>query len=220
MKNKKKKLLTALGGLILCGGLSAWAAWDAVKNHGGRLVYPMDSYAFQPSDIPMLLAISLDFLYIISIVAWLVVEGVSQRKQVRQSNHTRRISPKLGLLGILGLFGFLGFYTYFNYKIYFPFCFFAFFGFFGFFFEGKMSNTFMDERFQANRLRAQRDASAAGMIIAFLLLVIIGQGRTSVELALLLLMIGLSLDMALTGFLNEYLLYRYDHDDAAALEDE
>lgn len=220
MKNMKKKLLAAAGGLTLCGSFTAWSVWDAVKNHGGRLVYPMDSYAFQPSDIPMLLSISLDLIYLISLAAWLVIEAVSQKKQARESNRTRKINPKLGLLGILGLAGFLGFYTYSHYKVYFPFCFFVFFGFFGFFFEGKMSNTFMDERFQMNRLRAQRDASTTGITVAFLLLVIIGQGRACAELALILLMTGLSLDMALTGFLSEYLLYRYDHDDAAALEEE
>ena len=34
------------------------------------------------------------------------------------------------------------------------------------------------------------------------------------------MLIVISLDLALTLFLSEYLLYRYDHDDAAALEDE
>lgn len=219
MKNKKP-LLAAGGGLLLCGGFTAWAVWDAITYHDGRLVYPMDSYAFQMSDIPVLLALGMDFLYIICVVTGLAVWGVRQKRQVRESNRTRKINPKLGLLGIFGFLGFLGFYTFPHYNMYFPFCFFVFFGFFGFFFEGKMSNTLMDERFRENRLRAQRDASTTGICIAFLLLVITGQGRAPADLALILLTIGLSLDMALTGFLSEYLLYRYDHDENLAPEEE
>lgn len=216
-----KKLLTAAGGLLLCGGFTAWSIWDAITYHEGRLVYPMDSYAFQMSDIPVLLSMVLDLLYLICVVAGLVIWGVRRKQQAGTANRTRKINPLLGLLGFFGLLGFLGFYTFPRYHQYFPFCFFVFFSFFGFFFEGKMSNTFMDERFQENRLRAQRDAAATGVNIAFLLLILVaGQNRAPVDLVLVLLIIGLSLDMALTGFLAEYLLYRYDHDDAAALEDE
>ena len=35
-----------------------------------------------------------------------------------------------------------------------------------------------------------------------------------------ILISGIALTVALTMFLSEYLLYRYDHDDAAALEEE
>lgn len=53
------------------------------------------------------------------------------------ANRTRRLNPKLGLLGFFGFLGFIGgAWTRF-----------VFFGFFGFFYEGKMSNTLMDERF-------------------------------------------------------------------------
>ena len=34
------------------------------------------------------------------------------------------------------------------------------------------------------------------------------------------LLIGVSLDLALTLFLSVYLLYRYDHDDSLELEEE
>lgn len=218
---KKKILLAAAGGLTLCGGFTAWAVWDAIRNHNGRLVYPMDSYAFQMSDIPVLLSIALDLLYLICVAAGLVIWGVRQNRQDRTANRTRKINPWLGLLGFFGFLGFLGFYTFPNDHQYFPFCFFVFFGFFGFFFEGKMSNTFMDERFRENCLRAQRDAAATGVVIAHLLLILVaGQSRASVDLALILLIIGLSLDMALTGFLSEYLLYRYDHDGNMPPEEE
>jgi len=35
-----------------------------------------------------------------------------------------------------------------------------------------------------------------------------------------ILIAGIALDVALTIFLSEYLLYRYDHDDAAAMEED
>ncbi|MDE7262673.1 MAG: DUF3796 domain-containing protein [Oscillospiraceae bacterium] len=216
---RNKKFLAALGA-VLCVLLTAWAMWDAVANHGGRLVYPMDSYAFQPSDIPMIAALLLDTVYIIALFAALVLTAYSQRKQAESTNRTRRLSPRFGFLGILGLAGFIGFYTYTNYGEYFPFCFFAFFGFFGFFYEGKMSNTFMDERFRENALRAERDAYSTGIKILFLLLVIAGQGHVPASLTLPALLIGISLDLALTLFLSEYLLYRYDHSGAMELEEE
>ena len=101
------------------------------------------------------------------------------------------------------------------------FVFFAFFGFFGFFFEGKMSNTLMDERFKENAARAERKALRIGFGIIFILLLFAGQaGRLTAELVAPILVTGIALTVALTIFLSEYLLYRYDHDDAAALEDE
>ena len=83
-----------------------------------------------------------------------------------------------------------------------------------------MSNTYRDERFRENALRAERDACRTGVVILFLLLVIAGQGRVPPSLALPALLIGISLDLALTVFLSAYLLYRYDHDDALELEEE
>ena len=217
---KKSKLLLAAAGGAACAAFNIYAAWDSLAHHGGRLVYPMDSYAFQPSDIPMIAAIALDFLYAAFLAVTLVLSVAAQHKQTKTSNRTRKLNPKLGFLGILGLAGFFGFYTYANYGEYFPFCFFGFFGFFGFFYEGKMSNTFMDERFRENTLRAQRDAYRTGIIILFLLLVVGGQGHVPASFALPALLIGISLDLALTLFLSVYLLYRYDHDDSLEPEDE
>ena len=56
-----------------------------------------------------------------------------------------RLSPKLGFLGFCGFLGFAGFWTYGALGDLSGFIFFAFFGFFGFFFEGKMSNTLMQQ---------------------------------------------------------------------------
>lgn len=217
---QNKKLLAILGGAA-CAVLTAAAVYYDLTYNAGKLVYPMDSYAFEPTDIPMIAALLLDFLYLITLLGFLVCSIFAERRRAENTNRTRKLNPKLGFLGILGIAGFLGIYTYTNYGQYFPFCFFCFFGFFGFFFEGKMSNTLMDERFRENALHAQRDAYRTGINILFLLLVIAGLGRAPASLVLPILLIVISLDLALTLFLSEYLLYRYDHDGAAAaLEDE
>ena len=104
----KQKLLTILGG-VLCAALTAYAAWDSLTYHAGRLVYPMDSYAFQPSDIPMLLAVAADCIYLIYLFVTLFLAACARRRQSEASNRTRRLNPKLGFLGFLGLAGFLGF---------------------------------------------------------------------------------------------------------------
>lgn len=106
---------------------------------------------------------------------------------------TRKIDPRLGWLGVLGFLGFAGFYTYSADGSVFPFAFFLFFGFFGFYYEGRMSGTFMDERFRENIVRARLRAYR----ITFL----------TMMAALVILALGI--------FLSEYLLYRYDHDDQA-----
>lgn len=51
-------LLPVLAGAA-CLALNLLAGWHAVTYNSGRLVYPMDSYVFQPADIPMLLALGL-----------------------------------------------------------------------------------------------------------------------------------------------------------------
>lgn len=223
MKNnpsQRPRWLPPVMGGVLCAVLTGLATWYDLARNGGRLVYPMHSYAFQTSDIPMLLALVLDFLYVLYLLLLLVKAAASRRERVRTTRRTRQLNPRLGFLGCLGLLGFAGFFTYSCNQTYFPFCFFCFFGFFGFFFEGKMSNTLMDERYQENALRAQRDAYRAGIAALFLIMLIAGQGRASAELAVPMLLIGISLDLALTLFLSEYLLYRYDHGDAAELEED
>ena len=203
---------------VLCGLLTALAAWFDLTRNGGRLVYPMHSYVFQFTDIPMLLALLLDVLYLM----FLLCRGIAgQRRRVLETGRTRRLSPLLGLLGFLGFLGFAGVWSYRSWGDLSPFVFFAFFGFFGFFFEGKMSNTLMDERFKENAAKAERTAYRAGFIVIFLLLILAGQsGRFQAELVAPVLIAGIALAVALTMFLSEYLLYRYDHDDASAMEED
>ena len=95
-----------------------------------------------------------------------------------------------------------------------PFVFFLFFGFFGFFYEGRMSNTLMDERFQENVRRAKLDAYKLGIEIVLLLVIANGLIDCSPELRASVMLVVLSLTMGLVLFLQEYLLYRYDQQDA------
>lgn len=214
-----KWLLPVLLG-ALCAAATGTAVWYDLTYNGGRLVYPMDSYAFQPADIPMITALALDVLYFLYLMALLVREIVGQRQRARETGRTRRLSPKFGLLGFLGFFGFAGFWSYGALGDLSPFVFFAFFGFFGFFFEGRMSDTLMDERFKENAVKAELKAYRVGFIAIFLLLILAGQGgRFNAALIAPVLIAGIALAVAVTMFLSEYLLYRYDHDDAAALEE-
>ena len=218
--NHPRGLLLALGG-VLCAALTGAAVWYDLTYNGGKLVYPMHSYAFAPADIPMLQAIALDVLYVLYL-AFLLVRGIRvQKEHVAKTGRTRRLSPKLGFLGFCGFLGFAGFWTYGALGDLSGFIFFAFFGFFGFFFEGKMSNTLMDERYKENAARAERKALRIGFGIIFFLLIFAGQaGRLTAELVAPILIAGIALAVALTIFLSEYLLYRYDYDDAAAMEED
>lgn len=137
--------------------------------------------------------------------------------QAEGAGVTRKISPKLGCLGILGFLGFAGFWTYAVDGTIFPFAFFLFFGFFGFFYEGKMSGTFMDERFHENAVQARLKAYRITFGIMLVALVILCQGKLfgSLEYTLIAAIITLSLALALGLFLSEYLLYRYDHGEKA-----
>ena len=213
-------LALALGG-VLCAAATAGAVWYDLTCNGGKLVYPMHSYAFAPTDIPMLLAVGLDVLYALYL-AFLLVRGIrAQKEHTAKTGRTRRLSPKLGFLGFCGFLGFAGFWTYGAMGDLTGFMFFAFFGFFGFFFEGKMSNTLMDERYKENAVRAELKALRIGFGIIFCLLLFAGQARRlTAELVAPILIAGIALTVALTIFLSEYLLYRYDHDDAAAMEED
>lgn len=94
----------------------------------------------------------------------------------------------------------------------FPFIFFSFFGFFGFFFEGKMANTLMDERYMENRTKAQLQAYRIGFSITAITLIASTWDwlfQTN-DAKLLFITITLSFAFALVAFLAEYLLYRYD----------
>lgn len=135
------------------------------------------------------------------------------------ATHTRKIHPMLGLLGFLGFTGFTGFIPRaYNLTDMFTapsfFIFFAFFGFFGFYYEGKMSNTLMDERFQVNKYRAEAVANKASLtilIIFSILAMSLLRLNTYAMLSILIAAIGLA--FGLSVFLQQYLLYRFENEE-------
>ena len=78
-----------------------------------------------------------------------------------------------------------------------------------------MSNTFMDERYKENKMKAHLTANKTAINIIFLAALILGQGKLlgNLEYTLIALIIAVALSIALAIFLSEYLLYRYDHDE-------
>ena len=212
----KKEIKIWVGSGLFCVLLLLASVWYAVAYNDSRLVEPMDfsSYVFQTKDLPMLLSGALIALYAVALAAALLRRALKARRRGGETS-TRRLNPKLGLLGLLGFLGFGGFWTYGVDGTVFPFAFFTFFGFFGFYYEGKMSGTFMDERFRENAARASLRASNVAFSILILALVVFCRGRLfgSLEYTLIALLITLSLTLALRIFLAEYLLYRYDYDE-------
>ncbi len=206
-----------LAGGITCGLLMAASSWYSVVFNDSRLVVPMDfsTYTFRVQDLPMIFSIVLLAFYFLDVFILFVRSVFSIRRRQADSRSTRAISPKLGFLGLLGFSGFLGFWTYSVDKTIFPFMFFVFFGYFGFFYEGKMANTLMDERYRENRMRAHMEANRVSLSLIFLSTLILGQGRfmSNLEYTLIAFLIVVSLSIALGQFLSEYLLYRYDHDE-------
>lgn len=220
MKRKNKKLPVILG--ILCTLLLITSSWYTITFNDSRWFVPMDlsDYVFRTRDLPMLLSVLLTCLYVGYLCILLMLAIISNKRRDKDAQTTREISPKLGFLGFFGFLGLIGFWSYSVDKTIFPFAFFIFFGFFGFFFEGKMSNTFMDERYKENKMRAHMTANRISLGIIFLAMIVVGQGRLmmSLEITLIAFFIVVVLALALELFLSEYLLYRYDHDDS--LEDE
>ncbi len=215
MMNKRKPPRIALLLGVACAVLLALASWYSVQYNDARLVAPTDlsTYVFRPQDLPMLLAALFLLLYVLGLSVWLI-RGIWARKRRGQTAQTTRsLNPKLGFLGLLGFLGFLGFWSYPTHQDVTPFFFFLFFGFFGFFYEGKLSNTFMDERFRENRMRAEYTAMKIGFSILFLSAILLSRGKLlgSLEYSFIALSIVLSLVLGLVLFLQEYLLYRYDH---------
>ncbi len=214
---KKAKFLIAWG--IFCVLLLLASSWYAVTFNDSRLVVPMDfeRYTFQLKDLPMILSIFLTCIYGITLFVTLISNICKKTRQTERTHQTRSLNPKLGYLGFLGLLGFSGFWTYSIDGSVFPFTFFLFFGFFGFYYEGKMSGTFMDERFLENAAKANLKASNITLSIIFLAFLILCQRKLfgSLEYTLIAVIITLSIAFALRIFLSEYLLYRYDHDEQA-----
>lgn len=208
MKKKTGKRLILAG--VACALLMAAACCYAIFCDNGRLITPMDfsQYQFRLQDLPMLLSFLAVAAYFLVLLFLLARAGLRKPREPI----TRKINPKLGWLGLFGFFGFLGFYTYPMDGSIFPFTFFLFFGFFGFFYEGKMSNTFMDERYWENQIKAQHTANKITLTIIFLAALFLGQGRLigSLEYTLIALVVIIALSFALDIFLSQYLLYRWD----------
>lgn len=222
MKKNGTKLTIILG--ILCVLLMAAASWYTITYNDSRLISPADlsEYAFRIQDLPMLISLILFVLYFLYLFIILIREIIADRRVQGTVQVTRRLNPRLGCLGFLGFLGFTGFNTYGTDKEIFPFVFFLFFGFFGFFYEGKMSGTFMDERYRENALRAQAAANKIASSIIFLACIVVGQGKLmrNLEYTLIAFLITVVLSIALDLFLSRYLLYRYDHDGQLAESEE
>lgn len=216
MKKTNKKLPIFLG--IACALLLAVSSWYTVTFNDSRWLEPMDlsGYVFRAQDLPMLLSVSLTCLYVGYLFILLILAIIDNWRKKKSTQTTRKLNPKLGFLGFLGFLGLIGFWSYGIDNTIFPFGFFIFFGFFGFFYEGKMSNTLMDERYKENQMRAHMTASRISLAIIFLAMVIFGQGKLmlNLEFTLIAFFIVVVLALALEVFLSEYLLYRYDHDDS------
>lgn len=214
---KKAKRVIGLG--VACVLAMVLSSLYAIAFNESRLVAPMDfsTYAFQLKDLPMLCSFALLWLYAIYLFVLLFRAMARRNQEAARTHRTRRLNPKLGLLGFLGFLGFVGFVTYRVDRTVYPFAFFLFFGFFGFFFEGKMSDTYMDERYRENAKTAQLQAMKVGYSVIFILLLLLGRGALfgNLEYTLIAFVIGTSLSLALVLFLSEYLLYRLDHDETA-----
>lgn len=217
MKTSKKKIWIGCG--ILCVLSVLLSTWYAIAYNDCRLVVPMDfaDYAFDIKDLPMIVSISLVCVYLAALFVTLFIHAGKKQRHAVETGVTRKINPKLGCLGILGFLGFGGFWTYPVNGTVFPFAFFLFFGFFGFYYEGKMSGTFMDERFRENSARAKLKAYRITFGVMLAALIILCQGKLfgNLEYTLIAAIMILSFALGLGIFLSEYLLYRYDHDDQA-----
>lgn len=213
MRNKNTKCLVWFG--AICALLVAASSWYTIAFNDARFIAPMElsEYIFRVQDLPMILSGILLALYILYLLFLLARAILKNKRKEATAQSTRAVDPKLGFLGFLGLAGFSGFWTYAIDKTIFPFIFFMFFGYFGFFYEGKMSNTFMDERYKENKLKAHIAASKTALSIIFFAVLLLGQGKliNNLEYTLIALIIVIALSIALDMFLSEYLLYLYDH---------
>lgn len=215
MKKSRKKLTIIFG--VICTLFIAVSSWYTITYNESRILKPMNwsDYVFRTQDLPMISSVILFILYLLYLVMPMRTAILPDRRRKAALQSARTVNPKLGLLGLSGFAGFLGFWTYRMDKSIFPFVFFIFFGFFGFFYEGKMSNTFQDERYMENKIKAQLAANKTALIIIFIATLILGQGKLmeNLEYTLIALVIVMALSLALELFLQEYLLYRYDNDE-------
>ena len=78
-----------------------------------------------------------------------------------------------------------------------------------------MSDTFMDERYKENKMKAHMTANKIALTIigvaVFILVEVQEKFMGNLEHTLIAIVITVALSIALDIFLGEYLLYRYDH---------
>ena len=165
---EKDNLAIYLG--AICALLAAISSWYTIAFNDSRFIVPMDlsNYVFRAQDLPIIISGTLLALYIVYLAVLFFQSTSANKRRGSTSRSTRTVNPKLGFLGLFGFAGFLGFWTYRVDQTIFPFVFFVFFGFFGFFYEGKMSNTLIDERYKENKMRAQSTANKTALSIIFL----------------------------------------------------
>lgn len=190
-------------------------AYDALWNDA-RIIRPMGSgYQFRLGDLPLLLATVLLVLGVLVLCVQFFFrvreQAVPQRAAV-----TRQLNPRFGWCGLAGFCGFLGIPAYLLQQQVWPFFFFVFFGFFGFFYEGKLSGTLMDERFQEEQARAQLKAYKTGFGLLWFITWLTGMAgsRLSAGTIAAVFTASSSLIIALVFFLSSYLLYKYDTEGA------
>ena len=176
--------------LILLMLLQFAAVFYASVYNEGRLVKPMDfsTYQFQTNDLPMIIATACFVIYMFYFIFSMIISSFKVNKVNKEKNKTRSLNPKFGWFGFFGFFGFFGIMTYMVQRTVWPFMFFVFFGFFGFFYEAKLSNTLIDERFKEEKTRADLSALKTGSF-------------------------PLLLSLLWLYSLSSYLLYKYDTED-------
>lgn len=127
----------------------------------------------------------------------------------KDNQYTRKISPLLCILGVLGIIGPIAYYfTGETYTLGFM----LFFGFFSFYFEGKMSNQLIDERFRENSMKASSIAFRTGLTMIFLSIMFSIQYLEgySMKMAYHFLVGAVSLTFGITLTMHQYLIYKFD----------
>ncbi len=139
---------------------------------------------------------------------------------IDNKTYTKKVSPLWSLLGLFGFIGFNGLFqipkTFFNDSLPYPYFFlaFSFFGYFGCYYEAKMSNTLIDERFEANSNKATAIANRIALniiLITTIITLIVLTWDPNIVLSIVMAAIGIAWGLA--DFLKQYLLYRFENED-------
>lgn len=160
----------------------AAVAYDGFFNHS-RIIHPIDaSYQFQVSDLPLILTTIILAAYVVFLVFNMVFAFMDKEK--RRGKTSTFITRKI------------------NAKL----------GWLGFFYEAKLSNTLMDERFVEEKRRAQLVSYKTGFSLLWLVSWALGitGSHLNTDFVAVAFSVSSSLIIALVLFLNNYLLYKYD----------